>query len=216
LGDKEGTGKIHQIANRFQRREMLQLHNPSIRVLASLFVSLIMVSMACNLTSSNQNAIGTSSAQTVTAEYIKQTETAKAAPTNTLPPPTVAPIEIAPTTAVLPPPVQPTTEIVPPALTAPTAVGLDNVNCREGPDPIFPEIGALLKGEKSDIIGTNENKTWWLINDPRHQDQSCWVWSGVVQVSGDTSTVPYIPPPPTPEIPDIFETEDPLFPFPSN
>jgi hypothetical protein len=67
-----------------------------------------------------------------------------------------------------------------------------------GADPIYPITGAFVKNMEVKIIGTNENGTWWLIEDPAKAGQNCWVWGQTTQANGDTSGVPFIPSPALP------------------
>jgi hypothetical protein len=91
----------------------------------------------------------------------------------------------------------------PPASTTPQATSkYQAVNVRAGPGTDYAVIGALPAGESCDIIGRNADSSWWQI---RCADGSIgWVSDGVVNVSGDTSSVPVInvaPPPPRPATP---------------
>jgi len=78
----------------------------------------------------------------------------------------------------------------------PMATGIDNCNCRFGPSPDYKVVGYLLKDQSAPIDGRNAEWTWWWI---KRQDGygHCWVWDGLVTVSGDTSNVPIINSPPT-------------------
>jgi hypothetical protein len=149
------------------------------------------ISTACNLSSN-------SGAQTVTAAMNNLTETAKAAPTNTN-----TAVPALPDTPI-PPPAQATAPVEaplatePPAAQGPTLTALENTNCRMGADPIYPVTGAFIKNMEVKIIGTNENGSWWLIEDPAGAGQNCWVWGQTTQVNGDTSGVPFIPSPALP------------------
>lgn len=161
-------------------------------VLGVLLAFFIIATPACNLSSN-------SAAQTVTAAMNQLTETAKAAPTGTNTP---APTATSEPTLPPPPPTQPAGEpldTVEPAASAPTVTALENTNCRMGADPIYPITGAIIKNMQADILGTNENKGWWLIADPAKAGQNCWVWGQTMQVTGDTSAVPYVPSPPLPD-----------------
>jgi uncharacterized protein YgiM (DUF1202 family) len=161
------------------------------RVVVFAFLMFAVISSACNL-SSNSGAL------TVTAAMNNLTETAKAVPTNTntpVPAPPVIPIA---------PPVQATAPVEAPAATeapvaqGPTLIALENTNCRMGADPIYPITGAFVKNMEVKIIGTNENGSWWLIEDPAKAGQNCWVWGQTTQVNGDTSGLPFIPSPALP------------------
>ncbi len=78
----------------------------------------------------------------------------------------------------------------------PFATGNENCNCRFGPSSDYDVVGYLLEAQSAPIDGRNAEWTWWWI---KRQDGygHCWVWDGLVSVSGDTSVVPIINPPPT-------------------
>ncbi|OGO30685.1 MAG: hypothetical protein A2Z16_15370 [Chloroflexi bacterium RBG_16_54_18] len=162
------------------------------RVVIFAFLIFGLISSACNLSSGSGNDAGL----TVTAAMNNLTETAKAAPTNTVVP-TQPEIPV-------PPPAQATIPVEAPiateapAVQGPTLTALDNTNCRMGADPIYPVTGAFIKNMEVKIIGTNENGSWWLIEDPAKAGQNCWVWGQTTQVNGDTSGVPFIPSPALP------------------
>lgn len=92
----------------------------------------------------------------------------------------------------------PTSSVTPtPTLGPPMVTGLMNANCRFGPGTVYDVIGSLLKLETVLINGRNASTTWWWIQNPDAGGQ-CWVWDGLVTVSGDTSQVPVIAAPPLP------------------
>ncbi len=172
----------------------------SMKHLLAFFILVILsVSLACNtpLSGSNEEAVGTSAAQTITAEYVKQTETAKAGPTSTATPiPTqaaVVPTNTAPSTAAAPP-----TETQAPIPSAPTIIANEDTNCREGPAPEYPRVGALMKGQQSTVVGRHGQNIWWYIENPGKPGQYCWVWGETTSVTGSTANLPIITPPPPP------------------
>jgi uncharacterized protein YgiM (DUF1202 family) len=187
-------------------------HDRNVMKVAFLgFLVLALVASACNM-SSNSN----SAALTVTAAMSNLTETAKAAPTNTsVPPPTQPP---QPTIEVPQPVTSPAQPVAtePPVVEGPTAISLENTNCRMGADPGYEITGAFVKNAESRIIGKNENGSWWLIEDPSKEGQNCWVWGQTTQVRGDTSAVPYVPSPPLSDGMDLTypEPDDDLIPLP--
>lgn len=140
-----------------------------------------------------------SAARTVTAAMNQLTETANAVPTSTNTP------EPTPTLIPSPPPALPTlppeapAETSPPPASGPTLTASVDTNCRLGPDPIYPIMGAFIKDNQADILGTNESRTWWVIENPSKPGENCWVWSQTTRADGDTSTVPIVEPPPMPE-----------------
>lgn len=161
------------------------------RVVFFALIIFAMISSACNLSSNSDNSAGL----TVTAAMNNLTETAKAAPTNTAVP-TQTEIPLPPTQA--PAPVEAPAATEAPLVQGPTLTALENTNCRMGADPIYPVTGAFVKNIEVKIIGTNENGSWWLIEDPAGAGQNCWVWGQTTQAKGDTSGLPFIPSPALP------------------
>jgi hypothetical protein len=157
------------------------------------------VALACNspLSSVNESAVGTSAAQTITAEYARQTETAAAGPTKTS---TLIPTQaLASATNTLPPvATQPPVDTPVPVPSAITIVASEDTNCREGPAPEYARLGFLLKDQQSTVVGRNSQNTWWYIENPRKPGEYCWVWGQTTRVSGDTSLLAVITPPPPP------------------
>ncbi len=73
-----------------------------------------------------------------------------------------------------------------------------DTRCRLGPSTVYAVIGFLLTTEQSTVHGKDSGGEWWYIENPKKQGANCWVWGGSTQVSGDTSALPVITPPPTP------------------
>jgi hypothetical protein len=182
-------------------------NNPTARLFGAIFIFVMFVSLACNspLSGSNADAVSTSAAQTVTAEFSNLTETAKAAPSNTPSPSPTTP-SLPPSEAVPPssevistePPSPPETAI--PVPTNPTIVASVDTNCRQGPAPEYPRTGFLLKGQQSNVVGRNDTNTWWYIEDPKKPGEYCWVWGQTTQVTGETASLQVITPPPPPAL----------------
>jgi uncharacterized protein YgiM (DUF1202 family) len=96
------------------------------------------------------------------------------------------------------------TQLPPAPLNAPTVSASKDTNCRMGPGPDYPVVSALMNGQSSTAMGRNSDSSWWFIQDPRHSDAFCWVWSGTTSVQGDASSLSVINPPPgIPELPQI-------------
>ena len=95
-------------------------------------------------------------------------------------------------TPTLTPSITPTPTLGPPMATANTSA-----NCRYGPGDVYDVISYLLNEQSSLIVGRNAQLNWWVIQRV-DGNGTCWVWDGVVTVSGDTSNVPIWPDPPTP------------------
>jgi hypothetical protein len=73
-----------------------------------------------------------------------------------------------------------------------------DTNCREGPDTKYPIMGHFIRGQSSEVNGTNSLQTWWYIKNPDNPDDYCWVWGETTFVEGDTGDVSVVPPPPPP------------------
>lgn len=97
------------------------------------------------------------------------------------------------------PPQEPPQEPPPPPPGVVTILAHMDTNCREGPSPDYPRLGALLKGEGSIVHATNPPRSWWFIENPRVPGQLCWVWGETTEVIGDIDALEVIEPPPPPE-----------------
>lgn len=78
----------------------------------------------------------------------------------------------------------------------PMVAAFQDANCRFGPGKAYGITGFLRNGESAPIVGRNVETTWWVIQPA--SGEPCWIWDGTVSVSGDTSAVPVVSPPPTP------------------
>lgn len=95
-------------------------------------------------------------------------------------------------TSTLTPSITPSLTLGPPMATA-----NENSNCRFGPGQVYDVISYLNHNQSAPITGRNAETTWWVI-ERVDGGGTCWIWDGVVTVSGDTSQVPVVQPPPTP------------------
>lgn len=73
-----------------------------------------------------------------------------------------------------------------------------DTNCREGPDTQYPIMGHFIRGQSSEVNGTNSLQTWWYIKNPDNPNDYCWVWGETTFIEGDTGDVSVVPPPPPP------------------
>jgi hypothetical protein len=73
-----------------------------------------------------------------------------------------------------------------------------NTNCRFGPGQAYEYLGALLEGETAELVGRDDGGNFWVISNPDNPGEHCWITAAYAQVSGDTSVVPVMTPPPTP------------------
>jgi hypothetical protein len=91
---------------------------------------------------------------------------------------------------------EPTRTHTPEPETPSVQVSVDT-NCRTGPGPVYAYIGALLVGEKADVVGQSSDGLFWIINNP-DQPGECWLWGEYAAVTGPTEALPRYTPPPTP------------------
>jgi uncharacterized protein YraI len=83
-----------------------------------------------------------------------------------------------------------------------TLVSGQIVNLREGPGTNYPVVGQLGAGQRYDVVGKNEDGSWWQIDNG---GQKAWVIGQLVTASGDTATVAVaqdIPEPPVAAAPE--------------
>jgi uncharacterized protein YraI len=67
-----------------------------------------------------------------------------------------------------------------------------SLNVRQGPDTRYPTVGTLPQGEQVQILGRNEDSTWWAVS---FGGGTAWVFAELVTVEGDVSQVPVLPAP---------------------
>jgi hypothetical protein len=69
------------------------------------------------------------------------------------------------------------------------------VNCRFGPATSYAVIGALILGRQAEMIGRNQDSTWWYVRNPSDPSTSCWLSAEFVVTVGDVQTLPVVNPP---------------------
>jgi hypothetical protein len=84
----------------------------------------------------------------------------------------------------------------------PRVTTLVDLNVRSGPGVAYEIVDFLLQGSRADIIGQNEEGTWWRIACPDEEETAeCWVSGGsqfTIASNVDDVTVAEAPPLPTP------------------
>ncbi len=100
-------------------------------------------------------------------------------------------------TATLPPPTNTPTITPTPTSSAPMIIVSVNTNCRTGPGKIYDMLGALLVGETAKVLGKADSGDYWVIEN-HDAAGNCWLWGEYATVTGDTSTLPVLTPPPSP------------------
>lgn len=66
------------------------------------------------------------------------------------------------------------------------------VNCRFGPGTSYTVTGALLLGMQAEIIGRNEDSTWWYVRNPSNPSTSCWLSAEFVSTIGAVQSLPVV------------------------
>ena len=69
-------------------------------------------------------------------------------------------------------------------------------NCRTGPSTAFDIVLTVNPGQEYDLIGKDSADGYWIINNP--VGGTCWLWGQYAVTSGDTASLPEVPPPPVP------------------
>ncbi len=87
---------------------------------------------------------------------------------------------------------------VTPTLGAPMVSVSVDTNCRYGPGDVYAYQGALLVGGKAPVLGKLADESFWYIENPDPPPPDCWIWGAYAQITGDTSGLPILTPPPTP------------------
>ena len=80
--------------------------------------------------------------------------------------------------------------------TATVTVSIDT-NCRTGPGSAYSIVGALLVGQTAEVVGRSASSDNWIVKLPG-KTTTCWLWGQYATVTGSTSSLPIISPPPTP------------------
>jgi uncharacterized protein YraI len=89
---------------------------------------------------------------------------------------------------------------VPGAVSAVTVTVSVDTNCRLGPGTLYEIVGVLPVGQVAEVVGRSASSDNWIISLPSNLAVTCWVWGQYATVSGDTSTLPVITPPPAPTL----------------
>lgn len=93
-----------------------------------------------------------------------------------------------------------------PEFTATPTIPLANVsldtNCRSGPGKVYDYLGALMIGEKAEVVGKHTASNYWIIKNP-DGNGNCWLWGSYATVTGNTANLQeyVVPATPTPTIP---------------
>jgi SH3-like domain-containing protein len=69
------------------------------------------------------------------------------------------------------------------------------VNCRYGPGTQYAVAGALNPGRQAEIIGKNEDSSWWYVRNPSDPSTLCWLAASVTDTLGNVESLPEVEPP---------------------
>ncbi len=79
---------------------------------------------------------------------------------------------------------------------APVIVTIDSdAYCRSGPGIMYPVTAYLYKGDQSQAVGREVTSSYWVIQEPKQPDKTCWVISTVTSISGDPLHADRLPAP---------------------
>jgi SH3-like domain-containing protein len=66
------------------------------------------------------------------------------------------------------------------------------VNCRFGPATSYAIVGFLVLGRQAEIIGRNEDSSWWYVRNPSDPSTSCWLSAEFIETVGDVQSLPVV------------------------
>jgi uncharacterized protein YraI len=66
------------------------------------------------------------------------------------------------------------------------------VNCRSGPGIAYAIVGALILGRQAEIIGRNEDSSWWNVRNPSDPSTSCWLSAEFIETVGNVQSLPVV------------------------
>ena len=97
---------------------------------------------------------------------------------------------------------------VPPTAEAgvPSLVATRDTNIYAGPSTEYPQIGILQSGLAAEVVGTNQDKSWWAINFPSGPNGQGWVANGDVTTQ-NVENVPILQAPPLPTATAVVITD---------
>jgi hypothetical protein len=149
------------------------------------------------------DAYYTQAAQTIEAQQGTAAPSATVAEAATEPPmaaPTDTPTHtlLPPTDTVTPEPTASPTVTLSPTPTIPMITATEATNCRKGPSKVFDIDATLYPEDSVQVFGKDPTGYWWYIQNPDWPTAKCWVWTETTVVTGDTSSLPIVQPPPTP------------------
>jgi len=125
--------------------------------------------------------------------------------TTETPPPSVQPTFDTPTSSVSTPtlvPIETLLAIDTPTIPPTSTPGVlraspkdQPVNCRFGPGTQYGIAGALNLGRQAEMIGRNEDSSWWYVKNPSDPSTLCWLAASVTDTVGNVDSLPVVEPP---------------------
>ncbi len=73
-----------------------------------------------------------------------------------------------------------------------------DTNCRSGPNISFNYVGALLVGERTQVVARSNVPNYFIVNNPDRPGSTCWLWDRYATILGDPLSLPMLEAPPTP------------------
>jgi hypothetical protein len=73
-----------------------------------------------------------------------------------------------------------------------------NTNCRLGPKDMYELIHIFKKGQNVELLGKNEEDSFWYVQDQNGGTIKCWLWKKYTTPEGSTANLPVFTPPPSP------------------
>ena len=143
---------------------------------------LLLAALACNAPAA-QNSAADGSAATITA--LAATIQAQNA------------TGITATPAAAPQNADTATTTLTPTPSVPMVTVSQATNCRGGPGSGYDMLGALNPGQTAVVVGKYTAGNYWIINNLTGSG-TCWLWGQYATVSGNTTGLPEMTPPPTP------------------
>jgi uncharacterized protein YraI len=145
----------------------------------------ILTALSCNFPANSVSATATPPGSDTVQQMVKQTLTAMAVQNPLAQPQQATPAFMASAT------LSPTSSLIL------VTVSMDT-NCRTGPGKVYDNLGALLVGEQTEVVGWDGTGTYWFVKNPDEPAGFCWLWGYYATVTGNTSSLPVFTPQPTP------------------
>ena len=168
------------------------------KILLLLSATLTLI-IACNINVDTGIPTAQPTADIVATSVVATLQAQQAAP-----PALNEPTSVPATNPTTPPTTTPSasTLAITPTLATPIASVSQDTNCRTGPGQEYEYLGALVVGEKAEIVGKRTSHDYWIIKNP-DQNGECWLWGFHATVEGNTDNLPEydIPAPPQPKLP---------------